>query len=76
MVSTIDVLAITTVGNGYSKPFYLGSNVLIFLDFIGCSNDVGVDYGVNLPLLSSGYVAPLSLPDTLDSYMTAPTCLN
>ncbi|CAF2156475.1 unnamed protein product [Rotaria magnacalcarata] len=75
-VPTVDVLAITTVGDGYSKPFYSGSNVLTFLDLIGCSNGVGVGYGVNLPLMSSGYVIPSSLLDAIDSYMTSPTCLN
>ncbi|CAF5087809.1 unnamed protein product, partial [Rotaria magnacalcarata] len=45
-VPTIDVLAITTVGNAYSKPLYSGSNVLTFLDLIGCSSGVAVGYGV------------------------------
>ncbi|CAF5226691.1 unnamed protein product, partial [Rotaria magnacalcarata] len=45
-VPTVDVLAITTVGDGYNKPLYSGSNVLTFLDLIGCSNGVGVGYGV------------------------------
>ncbi|CAF4920673.1 unnamed protein product [Rotaria sp. Silwood1] len=75
-VPTVDVLAITTAGNGYSSPFYSGSNALTFLDLIGCSNGVGVGYGVNDPLLSSGYVIPQSLLDSINSYMTAPTCLN
>ncbi|CAF4267290.1 unnamed protein product, partial [Rotaria sp. Silwood2] len=75
-VPTVDVLAITTVGNGYSKPFFSGSNVLTFLDLIGCSNGVGVGYGVNVPLLSSGYVIPSSLLNAIDSYMTGSTCLN
>ncbi|CAF1032857.1 unnamed protein product [Rotaria sp. Silwood1] len=75
-VPTVDVLAITTVGNGYSKPFYSGSNVLTFLDLIGCSNSVAVGYGVNLPLMSSGFVIPSSLLDVIDSYMTAASCLN
>ncbi|CAF1276630.1 unnamed protein product [Rotaria sordida] len=75
-VPTVDVLAITTVGNGYSKPFYSGSNILTFLDLIGCSNGIGVGYGVNLPLMSSGYIIPSSLLDAIDSYMTAATCLN
>ncbi|CAF0757533.1 unnamed protein product [Adineta steineri] len=44
-VPTIDVLAITTVGDGYTKPLYSGSNVLTFLDLIGCSNGVGVGFG-------------------------------
>ncbi|CAF1202253.1 unnamed protein product [Rotaria sordida] len=75
-VPTVDVLAITTVGNGYSKPFYSGSNILTFLDLIGCSNGIGVGYGVNLPLMSSGYIIPSSLLNAIDSYMTAATCLN
>ncbi|CAM2729119.1 unnamed protein product [Rotaria socialis] len=75
-VPTIDVLAITTVGNAYSKPLYSGSNVLTFLDLIGCSSGVAVGYGVNLPLMSSGYTIPQSLLDSIDSYMTDPTCLN
>ncbi|CAF3958599.1 unnamed protein product [Adineta steineri] len=75
-VPTIDVLAITTVGDGYTKPLYSGSNVLTFLDLIGCSNGVGVGFGAILPLISAGFQISPALLDALDTYITSPTCLN
>ncbi|CAF1409401.1 unnamed protein product [Adineta steineri] len=75
-VPTIDVLAITTVGDGYTKPLYSGSNVLTFLDLIGCSNGVGVGFGATLPLISAGFQISPALLDALDTYITSPTCLN
>ncbi|CAF1028760.1 unnamed protein product, partial [Rotaria sordida] len=47
-VPTIDVLAITTVGNAFSGPFYSASNILRLLDLIGCKNHIPVAYGLRL----------------------------
>ncbi|CAF1042495.1 unnamed protein product [Rotaria sordida] len=75
-VPTIEILAITTVGDGYTKPLYSGSNVLTFLDLIGCSSGVGVGYGKKNPLLASDFKVPDALLNQLDTYITSPTCLN
>ncbi|CAF0857588.1 unnamed protein product [Rotaria sordida] len=75
-VPTIDVLAITTVGNAFSGPFYSASNILRLLDLIGCKNHIPVAYGLSLPLLSPGWKLPDTMLNGINTYLTAPTCLN
>ncbi|CAF0888605.1 unnamed protein product [Adineta ricciae] len=75
-VPTVNILAITTVGDGYSSPFFSTSNILSFLGLINCSYGIPVASGQSVPMMSSGWNIDPKILNSIDTYLTSPTCLN
>ncbi|CAF1296166.1 unnamed protein product [Adineta ricciae] len=75
-VPTVDILAITTSGDGYSTPFYSTSNILSLLGLVNCTDGVGVATGASLSLSPTGWIIASSILKGIDSFLTSPTCLN
>ncbi|CAF0934722.1 unnamed protein product [Adineta steineri] len=75
-VPTVDILAITTVGDGFSAPLYSSSNVLSLLGLVGCTDGIPVASGLSVSSLSTGWTVANSVLTNIDSYLTSSSCLN
>ncbi|CAF0732975.1 unnamed protein product [Adineta steineri] len=75
-VPTVDIVAITTVGSGFSTPIYSTSNILSFLGLLNCTDRIPVASGESLSSLSSGYQVSSTILTGIDTYLTSPNCLN
>ncbi|UJR07384.1 hypothetical protein I4U23_011670 [Adineta vaga] len=75
-VPTVDVLAITSSGDGYSTPFYSTSNILSLLGLVNCTDGVPVATGASLSLSATGWVISSSILKGIDTFMTSTSCLN
>ncbi|CAM2709738.1 unnamed protein product [Rotaria socialis] len=73
---TIDILAVTTVGDGYSAPLYSASNVISMLGLVGCTDGVAVGSGLSTPSLPNGFILSSSILGGIDTYLSSPSCLN
>ncbi|CAF0991949.1 unnamed protein product, partial [Didymodactylos carnosus] len=70
-VPTIDVVAITAVGDGFSAP-----NMLTLLGLLGCKDGIAVAYGRSTPILFPGATVSSNIKTPIDTYLTSPKCLN
>ncbi|CAF1369556.1 unnamed protein product [Adineta steineri] len=75
-VPTVDVVAITTVGDGFSAPLYSTSNVLSLLGLVGCTDGIPVASGFSVSSLSTGWTVANSILTGIDDYLTSSSCLN
>ncbi|CAF1478334.1 unnamed protein product, partial [Adineta steineri] len=75
-VPTVDILAITTVGDGFSAPLYSSSNVLSLLGLVGCTDGIPVASGFSVSSLSTGWTVANSILAGIDNYLTSSSCLN
>ncbi|CAM4873069.1 unnamed protein product [Rotaria socialis] len=73
---TIDILAVTTVGDGYSAPLYSASNVISMLGLVGCTDGVAVGSGLSTPSLPNGFILSSAILGGIDTYLSSPSCLN
>ncbi|CAF0980409.1 unnamed protein product [Didymodactylos carnosus] len=73
-IPTIEIMAITTVGNAFTSPLYSAPVVLTLLSKLNCQYGVPVAHGQNAPSLPlTGYGVPMSLITAIDQYFK---CLN